>query len=137
VPPATIDARRERQPQSRSPRCTFPHHPGISGCRAARQLRTRLVRVYRLVSTVLSTASLLLLAVFPAHAQMGSGAGFLFRVPTLRLGASGGFAAPRGQSDIYDFLTDELTLERGGDEQGAECAGAYHGPGAKGEEATA
>jgi hypothetical protein len=71
------------------------------------------VRVYRLVSTVLSTASLLLLAVFPAHAQMGSGAGFLFRVPTLRLGASGGFAAPRGQSDIYDFLTDELTLERG------------------------
>lgn len=43
---------------------------------------------------------------------MGAGSGFLFRVPTVRLGISGGYAAPRARSDIYDFLTDELTLER-------------------------
>lgn len=61
---------------------------------------------------LLGTASLLLLATRPAHAQIGSGDGFLFRAPTLRLALSAGFAVPRGQSDIYDLLTEELTLER-------------------------
>jgi hypothetical protein len=40
------------------------------------------------------------------------GNGFLFRVPTVRLALSGGYAQPRGRSDIYDFVTNELTLER-------------------------
>lgn len=67
---------------------------------------------HRFTHTLLGTAALLLLAALPAHAQMGSGQGFLFRAPTLRLGISAGVAAPRGQSDIYDLLTEELTLER-------------------------
>lgn len=64
------------------------------------------------LGTLLATAALIALAAPPARAQLGAGSGFLFRVPTVRLGISGGYAAPRGQSDIYDFLTDELTLER-------------------------
>ena len=44
---------------------------------------------------------------------MGSGDGFLFRAPTVRLSLSGGFAQPRADSDIFDFVTSELTLERG------------------------
>lgn len=44
---------------------------------------------------------------------MGVGDGFLFRVPTLRLALNGGFAQPRGQSDVFDFVTSELTLGRG------------------------
>lgn len=47
-----------------------------------------------------------------AHAQFASGNGFLFRVPTARLTVSGGYAQPRGGSDIYEFITSELTLER-------------------------
>jgi hypothetical protein len=31
----------------------------------------------------------------------------------VRLTLSGGFAAPRARSDIFDLVTDELTLERG------------------------
>jgi hypothetical protein len=53
-----------------------------------------------------------LLAAPQARAQLGVGNGFLFRVPTVRLTLSGGYAQPRGRSDIYDFVTDELTLER-------------------------
>lgn len=60
----------------------------------------------------LAAAALALLGALPVHAQIGSGNGFLFRVPTVRLGVSGGFAAPRAQGEIYDFLTSELTLER-------------------------
>lgn len=67
----------------------------------------------RSLATFLAAASLLLVAAPPARAQLGSGVGFLFRVPTLRLALSGGFAAPRGESDVYDFLTSELTLDRG------------------------
>lgn len=44
---------------------------------------------------------------------MGSGDGFLFRTPTWRLAVSGGFSQPRGRSDIFDFVTRELTLDRG------------------------
>ena len=67
---------------------------------------------FRSNSLLLGTLATLL-ATSPAAAQMGSGNGFLFRVPTVRLALSGGFAQPRAQSDIFDFLTSELTLERG------------------------
>lgn len=62
--------------------------------------------------TLLTSAALAILAAPPAHAQMGSGDGFLFRAPTVRLTLAAGYASPRGQSDIFDFLTHELTLDR-------------------------
>ncbi|MCC6930770.1 MAG: outer membrane beta-barrel protein [Gemmatimonadaceae bacterium] len=58
-------------------------------------------------------ACLLLGIPAPAHAQLGAGDGFLFRTPTVRLGVAAGLAAPRARSDIFDFITDELTLSRG------------------------
>ncbi|MBK6458856.1 MAG: hypothetical protein IPF87_22710 [Gemmatimonadetes bacterium] len=62
---------------------------------------------------LLSLAALLALAALPAGAQLATGEGFLFRAPSVRLTLSGGFAAPRARSDIFDLVTDELTLERG------------------------
>ncbi len=56
-------------------------------------------------------AAALVLAL-PASAQR-TGNGFLFREPVGSLGVRGGFAQPRGSSDIYSFITDELTLGRG------------------------
>ncbi len=70
------------------------------------------MRPARAFAPVLAVAAFLLLGALRAHAQTGAGDGFLFRVPTVRLGVSAGFAQPRGQSDIYDFLTGELTLGR-------------------------
>lgn len=64
------------------------------------------------IITAAAAAALLAFAALPARAQIGSGDGFLFRAPTLRLALSAGVAVPRGQSDIYDLLTEELTLER-------------------------
>lgn len=64
------------------------------------------------VTTLASVAALTLAAAPRAHAQLGSGTGFLFRNPTLRLGVAGGYASPSARSDIYDFLTTELSLER-------------------------
>jgi hypothetical protein len=68
-------------------------------------------------------ATLVVLGARPAHAQLGAGDGFLFRVPTLRLSLSGGYARPSGQSDIFDFVTSELTLGRG-DFAGGEIVAA-------------
>lgn len=70
------------------------------------------MRLPRSLVALLATTPLLLLAALPARAQLGSGEGFLFRVPSVRLALSGGFALPRAQSDIYDLLTSDLTLER-------------------------
>lgn len=56
--------------------------------------------------------ALLALAATPLHAQLGSGDGFLFRTPTFRLALAAGYAAPRAQSDIYDLLTTEFTLNK-------------------------
>lgn len=70
------------------------------------------------------SATLVALGASPAHAQLGAGDGFLFRVPTFRLVVSGGYAQPRGQSDIFDFVTSELTLGRGDFAAGAVGASA-------------
>jgi hypothetical protein len=70
------------------------------------------VRLPRSASALLGTASLLALVALPARAQMGAGDGFLFRAPKVRLGVSGGFAQPRGRSDVFDLITEELTLDR-------------------------
>lgn len=91
----------------------LPPHPGYL-CTSTRPPPTTLVKPHRTRRTAIITAAALLsFAALPAHAQMGAGDGFLFRAPTVRLSLSAGYAAPRAKSDIFDFLTDELTLERG------------------------
>ena len=65
----------------------------------------------RVLVAVSGLAAFVLLSL-PARAQ-GSGDGFLFRVPAWRFAILGGFAQPRGASDIFSFVTDELTLRRG------------------------
>ncbi len=75
-------------------------------------LFAQLVRAIGLPSFVLAFL-ITLLSARPAAAQMGQGNGFLFRVPTLRLELTGGYAQPRAQSDIFDFVTSKLTLNRG------------------------
>jgi len=47
----------------------------------------------------------------PAAAQQG-GPGFLFRQPRVTLGISATYLVPRASSDLYDFVTRELTLDR-------------------------
>jgi hypothetical protein len=47
----------------------------------------------------------------PAHAQLG-GDGFLFRAPRVRLAVRGGFALASANSDVFDFTTENLTLEK-------------------------
>lgn len=47
----------------------------------------------------------------PAAAQL-SGNGFLFRQPVGSFGVRAGFAQPIAGSDIFSFMTDELTLGR-------------------------
>ena len=69
------------------------------------------MKTVRSVCIVFSTSATLLAAP-QLRAQFGSGNGFLFRAPTVRLALSGGYAQPRGRSDIYDFVTSELTLDR-------------------------
>ncbi len=76
-------------------------HSGLSGVYRAMNHWT---------SAVLFASSALLAA--PMQAQQGSGNGFLFGRPSWRLSIQGGFASPTAQSDIFDFVTDELTLGR-------------------------
>ena len=65
---------------------------------------------------VLRTAALVLtasLAVAPAAGAQSGGSGFLFRPPVGSLTLRGGFDRALGNSDLFDFVRDELTLERG------------------------
>ncbi|MCC6316901.1 MAG: hypothetical protein IT361_04340 [Gemmatimonadaceae bacterium] len=85
----------------------------------------------RSLSTVLNAtiagrllAGVLLLAPATLCAQLGSGDGFLFRVPSVRLAFTAGFAQPRARSDVFEFVTDELTLRRGDFAGGAFSAAA-------------
>lgn len=73
---------------------------------AARSLAPALVRVGLLVG--LATA---LLRAHPVAAQ-SSGNGFLFREPVGSFGFRAGFAQPSAGSDVFTFMTDELTLGR-------------------------
>jgi hypothetical protein len=60
----------------------------------------------------------------PTSAQ-GTGNGFLFKEPVGSFGLYGGFAQARAGSDIFSFITDELTLghgDFGGAAFGAELA---------------
>ena len=62
-------------------------------------------------------------ALAPDADAQTSGDGFMFRSPSWRLAIQMGVAQPRARSDIFDFITSELTLGRG-DFTGAEFAGA-------------
>src|SRR5690606_14935374 len=48
----------------------------------------------------------------PAHAQR-SGDGFLFGRPDAILSVYGGFARPNAHSDVFDFVTEILSVEKG------------------------
>jgi hypothetical protein len=63
-----------------------------------------------------ATGVALVLAVVPAgpaHAQnIGSGDGFLFRPPAGTVAIRGGFEVARAGSEVFRFVTDELTVNR-------------------------
>jgi opacity protein-like surface antigen len=63
----------------------------------------------------LSLGLLALLAAPPAAAQRGgaSGAGFLFREPRGTVGVRGGRTFARADSDLFDFVAEQLTIEDG------------------------
>ncbi|MEO8563576.1 MAG: hypothetical protein ABI601_15980 [bacterium] len=59
-----------------------------------------------------TVASLLALGVaLPARAQI-SGDGFLFHRPYFRVAVRGGYAIANAKSDLFDFTTEQLTLNR-------------------------
>lgn len=67
--------------------------------------------------------ALLLAAVLVAPAvEAQSGKGFLFRQPRAVVTLFGGFALPNAGSELFDFTTDELTLDRS-DFSGADFGG--------------
>src|SRR5687767_1274296 len=59
-----------------------------------------------------ATAAALLAAADPAHAQ-AAGDGFAFRAPRAGLTLRAGLANATARSDLFDFATDTLTLDRG------------------------
>jgi hypothetical protein len=60
----------------------------------------------------LVAASLPCLLLLPAVRTAEAQDGFLFRSPQVQMTLRAGPLLPRAQSDIFDFMTDELTLER-------------------------
>ncbi len=56
--------------------------------------------------------SLLVFTPVPSAAQ-GGGDGYLFRAPRIQLGLRLGFAGAQAGSDLFDFTTEELTVDRG------------------------
>lgn len=74
-------------------------------------------------------AAVLLLLVLAAPDPVAAQDGFLFRPPTFSLTVRATHGALRADGDVYDFMTDELTLERGdfaGQGFGLEAAIAAH-----------
>ena len=73
----------------------------------------------RVAAAVLAAA---LVAPRPAAAQESSGDGFLFRPPVATLTLRGGFDRAAAGSDVFSFVTDQLTVSRG-DFSGLSVAG--------------
>jgi hypothetical protein len=71
---------------------------------------------------MLVTAAVALVAALPAHAQ-SSGDGFLFHRPDARISVRGGYAVASAGSDLFDFATENLTLEKS-DFSGVSLGGA-------------
>jgi hypothetical protein len=65
----------------------------------------------RALAFVPLTLAGLLVAPAGANAQSG-GEGFLFREPVLTVSVRGGYALARAGSDIFDFVTSQLTLDK-------------------------
>ena len=72
---------------------------------------TSSARTALLAWALVITSLLALLA--PAARAQSSGDGFLFGEPRWAWGLRVGFDQPTARSDIFDFMTDELTLDRG------------------------
>jgi opacity protein-like surface antigen len=64
----------------------------------------------RKVSMVIA-AAVALAAAAPVHAQ-STGDGFLFHRPVARISVRGGYAVARAGSDLFDFATENLTLQK-------------------------
>lgn len=60
---------------------------------------------------MLVAAAVAVVAALPAHAQ-SSGDGFLFHRPAARIGVRGGYAVASAGSDLFDFATENLTLDK-------------------------
>jgi hypothetical protein len=72
----------------------------------------RAVRMRKLsVSRISLAAALSLVVAAPALAQ-SAGNGFLFHRPYVRVGVRGGYAFARAGSDLFDFTTEQLTLNK-------------------------
>jgi opacity protein-like surface antigen len=65
-----------------------------------------------MTTTAMAVAALLGVPIVGA-AQTAGGDGFLFKDPRVTLSLRGGWAMPRAGSEIFDFVRDELTLDRG------------------------
>jgi hypothetical protein len=63
-------------------------------------------------TTAVCLAGAALLALWPAPALFAQD-GFLFRAPEAQITFRAGPAMPRGGGDVFDFMTSELTLQRG------------------------
>lgn len=67
----------------------------------------------RLSARAIAAGALLITATFAGSAEGQAGRGFLFNEPKLVVGARGGVGAADASSEVFDFVTDELTLSRG------------------------
>ena len=61
----------------------------------------------------LRVAVLAALPVLPLSAQSGGGDGYLFSAPHATLSIRGGLARPTASSDVFSFVTERLTVNRG------------------------
>jgi hypothetical protein len=65
----------------------------------------------RPAAALLLAATAVTAVVRPSHAQ-GAGDGFLFKAPAATLGVRAGFNRALASSDVFEFVTDQLTLRR-------------------------
>ena len=62
--------------------------------------------------SALALGWLLAVGAGPVQAQLG-GDGYLFKQPSATFSVFGGWAMPRASGDVFDFVSDELTIEPG------------------------
>ena len=71
------------------------------------------MRVTRLMKTVASIFACTAMIAATARAQESSGNGFLFGAPSGSFSLRAGYAGATAGSDVFSFVTNELTLRRG------------------------
>jgi hypothetical protein len=67
----------------------------------------------RLTAIVAATGALMLPAITPLPAQPRGGDGYLFERPRLSLALRVGAARPNAAGDLFDFISRQLTVDRG------------------------